>query len=441
MCCILSSVLAQIGSAQWVQANSQSRDVLYLEASGPNMFAQTSSGFLISTDNGLQWTQANPHLADSLFNIFPADTVNFLMGTVLSHLPPLPIAGIDLATASIDVSSLLSLVAGVSMLYPKTMIDSVLISLDTGTTALRISQLLSAYALYSAGLSSTYPLSGALLQSLLFSVDGGMQWISIYDVLSAISIRALEKTDTYLFAATNRGVYRTDNNGEHWTQVNNGLTNIDVYALSAFKTMLFAGTNGGVYVTTDSGATWNAASTGLTNIQVRSLAATGTSVFAGTHGGGVFLSTNSGSNWKPVNEGLIFLNVNAIAVSDKNLFAGTSGGGLWRRPLFELVTSVRLGTNDMPVSFVLMQNFPNPFNPSTTIQYGLRMQSRVRLVVYNLLGQVVAELINTVQQAGWNRVVWNGNGTSGLYFYRLEAVTVSDPNKRFVDVKKMLLLK
>jgi hypothetical protein len=95
----------------------------------------------------------------------------------------------------------------------------------------------------------------------------------------------------------------------------------------------------------------------------------------------------------------------------------------------------------VPHGFALYPSYPNPFNPSTTISYGLPAQSRVRLQIYNILGQAVADLVNTEQAAGWNQVVWNANVASGLYFYRLEAVAVSDPNKRFVDVKKMILIK
>ncbi len=104
-------------------------------------------------------------------------------------------------------------------------------------------------------------------------------------------------------------------------------------------------------------------------------------------------------------------------------------------------TEVRENEHSVPESFLLLHNFPNPYNPSTTIRYGLPNRSRVRLQIYNVLGQVVADLVNSEQQAGWNDVVWNANVASGLYFYRIEAVSTSDPSKRFVDVKKMILLK
>jgi hypothetical protein len=58
-----------------------------------------------------------------------------------------------------------------------------------------------------------------------------------------------------------------------------------------------------------------------------------------------------------------------------------------------------------------------------------------------MLGQQVAVLENGEQQAGVHEVEWHGNVASGIYFYRLEAVSFIDPSKRFVDVKKMILLK
>jgi hypothetical protein len=96
---------------------------------------------------------------------------------------------------------------------------------------------------------------------------------------------------------------------------------------------------------------------------------------------------------------------------------------------------------EIPSIYSLAQNFPNPFNPSTTLRYGLPTRSSVRLVIYNALGQVVKELINGEQQAGFQFVVWNAHVSSGLYFYRIEATSKDDPSKRFVETKKMILLK
>jgi predicted deacetylase len=105
-------------------------------------------------------------------------------------------------------------------------------------------------------------------------------------------------------------------------------------------------------------------------------------------------------------------------------------------------TPTSAGSFDPPVTYVLMmQNYPNPFNPSTTIRYSLPQASNVTLRIYNALGQQVSELVNTEQQAGWYEKIWNANVSSGLYFYRIDAVSTADPNQRITQLKKMLLLK
>jgi flagellar hook assembly protein FlgD len=89
----------------------------------------------------------------------------------------------------------------------------------------------------------------------------------------------------------------------------------------------------------------------------------------------------------------------------------------------------------------LAQNYPNPFNPSTTIQYALPNRSNVRIVITNTLGQQVALLENGEREAGYHEIKWQAVVASGIYFYRIEAVDVTNSNNRFVQVKKMLLLK
>ncbi len=94
----------------------------------------------------------------------------------------------------------------------------------------------------------------------------------------------------------------------------------------------------------------------------------------------------------------------------------------------------------LPTEFSLSQNYPNPFNPSTTIQFSLPGASDVRLEVLNILGQVVATLVNDQQEAGYHTIDWNGKDgggnsvASGIYFYR---ITAGD----YQESKKMLLLK
>jgi hypothetical protein len=95
----------------------------------------------------------------------------------------------------------------------------------------------------------------------------------------------------------------------------------------------------------------------------------------------------------------------------------------------------------IPKEYALHQNYPNPFNPTTTIQYALPSRSRVKLQIFNILGQIVTELVSTEQNAGYQSVIWNATVASGIYFYRIEAKATQNPDKTFVNVKKMLFLK
>jgi hypothetical protein len=219
------------------------------------------------------------------------------------------------------------------------------------------------------------------------------------------------------------------------------MTVANVYTLLVNAAKVFAGTGKGVYVSTDNGTSWTAMNFGLTNTSVYALAGSDSGVFAGTYGGGIFLSTNNGTSWSDVSSGMTNKYVRSLEVSGGSLFAGVDYGGVWRRPLSEMITSAPQSTNQMPDRYELLQNYPNPFNPSTTIRFDLPMKSRVRLMVFNILGQKIAELANGEMVAGSHERIWNANIASGLYFYRLEAVSATDPNKRFVDVKKMILLK
>lgn len=110
----------------------------------------------------------------------------------------------------------------------------------------------------------------------------------------------------------------------------------------------------------------------------------------------------------------------------------------------QVAISVRLGNNQsnaLPAAFELKRNYPNPFNPTTMISYGLPVKSYVRLTIVNLVGQVVATLVDGIEEAGYQSTVWKATEASGIYFYKLEATSIDDPSNAFVRVGKMVFLK
>jgi hypothetical protein len=94
----------------------------------------------------------------------------------------------------------------------------------------------------------------------------------------------------------------------------------------------------------------------------------------------------------------------------------------------------------IPEVFALHENYPNPFNPVTTINYDLPKQSHVNLIIYDMMGREVAKLVNQVIPAGYQSVLWNTRNqfgkpvSAGIYFYQIQT-------RDFVKTRKMILLK
>ena len=100
-----------------------------------------------------------------------------------------------------------------------------------------------------------------------------------------------------------------------------------------------------------------------------------------------------------------------------------------------------LGISETPESFVLKNNYPNPFNPSTTIVFGLPEASDVTLEIYNSIGRKVATVINKRMEAGYHNFIWDASRVaSGVYFYRMVAKG-SGAKSTFTKIQKMTLIK
>ena len=110
------------------------------------------------------------------------------------------------------------------------------------------------------------------------------------------------------------------------------------------------------------------------------------------------------------------------------------------RQKFYKTVSVEVTFANVPAEIELSQNYPNPFNPTTTIKYNLPRTAKVTLYIYNILGDIVRELVNEQQAAGSYSVTWDGLNSfglpaaTGMYFYQMQADS-------FSHVKKMTLKK
>ena len=89
----------------------------------------------------------------------------------------------------------------------------------------------------------------------------------------------------------------------------------------------------------------------------------------------------------------------------------------------------------VPDKFILHSAYPNPFNPTTQLKYGLSKNAHVTISIYDIVGRKIVELINNKQQAGYHTVIWNGSQhASGIYFVKMEAGD-------FISTQKLMLVK
>jgi hypothetical protein len=116
-----------------------------------------------------------------------------------------------------------------------------------------------------------------------------------------------------------------------------------------------------------------------------------------------------------------------------------SDSSAWSAPESLIVSqnllSKRETPDQIPNEYFLAQSYPNPFNPSATIRYGLPEEAQVTITIYDILGRTIQVLVNERQTAGYHQIIWHaGNLPSGTYLYRIRAGDYSAS-------KKMQLLK
>jgi len=448
----------------------------FVVQAGSNLYAGTYDGIYLSTDGGISWS--NIGLSNASVEAFTLFNGNLIAGT----------RDVGIFTSQDNGATWLQTGALNNMMVQTiAVIDSNLIVGDNGQEGLFISRDNgNSYKEY-YNLNHSYTLCLKIKDSLIYagtegggngsggifkSSDLGKNWNCIG--LNNIPIFSINYNPSYLFVGTDRGVFRTSNEGASWNQVNNGIPYTRVNSLAVIDTVLFAGTNVGTFKTVNNGNNWT--SNGLSDTAVTSILNIGNSLFAGTAFGifknvppdttwirigfvdtvvyflesknnilfaqinsGLFSSTNNGISWFSINDGFDKIPISSFAVGDTFMYAGSWGEGVWRRKLSEIISDAKYTENTFPSKFEISQNYPNPFNPSTKISFALPHRENVKLKIYNLLGEEIVMLFNDILEAGNYQVEWNGENkdhqrvATGIYFYRIEA-------GKYSDVKKMLLI-
>ncbi|RPI17900.1 MAG: T9SS C-terminal target domain-containing protein [Ignavibacteriae bacterium] len=241
---------------------------------------------------------------------------------------------------------------------------------------------------------------------VLKTTNGGTNWYQIYVPLGSESADFLDFSfigdNGWIVGRTNNKVYKTTNFGTNWDSTVRIITTPSIHSQSIF----FSNINTG----------WVACS--------------------GFGSGIIFKTTNGSNNWiqqftpDTIPFGSIFFvtdNIGWCAGNYGTILHTTTGGQY---------VGISNSGNEAVENYKLYSNYPNPFNPKTTIKYDIQKNSNVTLVVYDLLGRELTRLVNNeFKNAGRYEINWNAtNYASGVYIYKIKAGD-------YISTKKMVLVK
>lgn len=455
---------------------------------GDTIFLGTKAGAFRSVDQGNTWLAINEGLTDTIVSCvaFGADG-STIAGTEKSIFVSTNSGNTwNRSDAGLVASRVQTLSASADGdLYAGTW-DGVFHSSNQGNN----------WSRRSAGLANTFVLATAIDSrgyvyagtrgGLFRSSNQGTQWTPLLIQPSTDFNSVLLNHSNHIFAGTTYGLFRSTNDGASWTQLGT-----DTPVFMDFRSLvvdlnetIFAGVGdvmdpvGAVFLSTDNGDTWSMTSlhdlaTALAVNSQGHIFAAGRAVFRSTDGGaswaqfsigptthdgidglcvnssghvfagtygflhdpaGVFRSTDNGETWTQINQGLDNANIGSLAIDSSGfLYAGTYGAGVFRSS--QSTTSANVTLQELPTTFLLFQNYPNPWNPSTTVGYRLPHRSFVSITLHNILGEVVAKHVYEEQTPGYHEVAFRSDDlASGIYFYTLNAGT-------YISTKKMLLLR
>jgi photosystem II stability/assembly factor-like uncharacterized protein len=427
----------------WQRLNFFSGRYSYFSIRDSTMFADWG-GLFRSTDMGRHWSASLPQL------VWP--TIEYMAGNRPSAIFALSSCGLNKTTdvgehwSLIESSDSAGSLFATAVTYGLEMDDDTLYaatskglirSIDGGR---HFEFVLSEGAVISHLVIHDGKIFANTSKKFYRSADHGKTWDST--AISGIKGMAADG-DQMVYVSTNKKnpttgvVLRSRNGGVTWDTTN--LQSSYVYFIGSTGGNIFASTIDGMYYSNDSGAHWNL-SQGLQKTKWGIFKSIGKCIVFSN--GTSYISRDSGKTFQKLMQVPQGLSIHSMLVFDSLVVAGCAYDGVWTTTPDVLLDVKNPFAGATPRQFLLMNNYPNPFNPQTTIAYELPERSRIRLAIYNLLGQEISVLEQKIAEAGHRTTVWDASRMpSGVYFYRLDAASVSDPSKRYSETKKMIFIK
>ncbi len=230
------------------------------------------------------------------------------------------------------------------------------------------------------------------------------------------------------------GIYYSADNGNTWSQAKSSspVQYNDLLFFYADNDTIYAGGFFGLFRSIDKGANWipqyrNIVNSGGQLVGIgtfRDMVSVGQNLIAAIDSKSIQVSSDKGVSWADFNTGLISDWTFAdLEIKPPYIWALTSFfGNAYRRPLTEVVTSVKPGLSVGNKVITLEQNFPNPVKNNTTFRFTLYQVEKIELSVYDIFGRQVVTLLNDVQTPGEHEIFFNAeNLNNGTYFCRLKA--------------------
>ncbi len=386
-----------------------------IDAKGSNIYVSTLGfGVLKSTNRGDSWFLASTGIEgkDILsVAISPSDT-NQLVATVWNNCCP---------------------VGGFLGVYKSTNGGNNWVQINTG-----LSVDLGPIAYDPSNSSVIYV--GGYFGAFYKTTNGGNNWASISGLGGDVNSLLVQSNGT-VWAGGWGGLQKSTNGGTNW-QTLSGIPYGNVFKIISYPSDVNAiyinidlsGVSA-IYKTTNGGSSWSQVGQSIGGGNILGFGNSLSNVFVGNKKG-CYKTSDGGSTWSVVDTTSLLL-LHQGSAANNNLYV-VGGGGIF--VLSPVTVNVEGDFDIKPLKFSLSHNYPNPFNPSTVIEFQINEESSVTIDIYDSQGELVKNLLSKELQTGVYTVRWDGTNTfgnrlaSGTYFYRVHA------GNQF-DVKKMILLK
>ncbi|MBL0106982.1 MAG: T9SS type A sorting domain-containing protein [Ignavibacteria bacterium] len=275
--------------------------------------------------------------------------------------------------------------------------------------------------------------------------------------LGTVTTIDVSKTNPNMIIAgtDDANVWITSNSGTNWTKVSATLpyrwiTRVAIDPLNenisyvTFNGLKWRDPQPHIFRTTNKGQTWSDISNNLPDAPVNAFAIDPlrTNVLFAGSDVGCYYSTNTGQSWQFLGSGLPMVSVYDMKIHPTAYYLaiGTHGRSMYK---IDLNTIIGINSNEQLTAsdYKLEQNFPNPFNPETTIKYSVSRKSFVQIKVYDISGKLINSLVAKELSAGSYSAVWNGkditgnNVSSGIYFYNMTIDGVKSVSRKMLLIK------